>query len=257
MKKFFCLFSLFFLLFYCGDLDRDNPLDPKNPDSSVNRAILTEIFVNDSTGFEYCNHALDAIEHLALREEYKDHLYILEYHLTNRTANWNDLYAQDEFNQRYYSYVPNSDERGIPDAMFNGLTKRVQGASLENINNNYTHAIDALLAHESFFRIEAEKQVSNNLIQLDITVARYGSSGEEDIDLNVVLYEDLDMPRYRFVVRKIFQKQTIPSIKRGEIKSFRFIEQIPEVKNINRLYCLIFLQDQYGSAKEIFQVARF
>lgn len=257
LKKFFYLFLLFFLLFYCGDLDRDNPLDPKNPNSSVDRSILAEIFVNDSTGFEYCNYTLDAIEQLALREEYKDHLYILEYHLTNRTNDWNDLYAQDEFNQRYYSYIPTSNQRGIPDAMFNGLTKRVQGASLENINNNYVIAVDALLGQKGYFRIDAEKQIANNSIQLDVVVARHGSSGEEDIDLNVVLYEDLDTPRHRFVVRKIFQKQTIPSIKQGEIKSFRFVEQLPEVQNINRLFCLVFLQNQYDSNKEVYQVARF
>ncbi|UCE06986.1 MAG: hypothetical protein JSW07_02805, partial [bacterium] len=134
MRKLFLFIILCWFIFDCGDLDRDNPLDPKNPNSSVERAILVELFVNDSTGFEYCSYALDALERLAQREEFKDNLFVLEYHLINRTHNWNDSYALDEFNQRYYQYVPNLNERGIPDAMFNGLVSRVQGASLENID---------------------------------------------------------------------------------------------------------------------------
>lgn len=257
MKKFFPFIIICFLQFNCADLDRDNPLDPKNPNSSMDRAILIELFINDSTGFEYCNYALDAIEQLAQREEFRNNLYVLEYHLTNRTHNWNDIFALDEFNQRYYLYVPNLNERGIPDAMFNGLVKQVQGASFENIDNRYSEAADALLGQKSFFYVEAEKQVSNNSIQLEVTVARYGKSNQENIDLNAILYEDIGTPRHHYVVRKIFQKQTIPEFKHGEIKTFHFSEQVPQINNINNLFMLVFLQDQQSSKKEIFQVAKF
>ena len=251
------MFILLLILIYCADLDRDNPLDPKNPGSSVNRAILVELFVNDSTGFEYCNYALDAIEQLAQREDYRDKLFVLEYHLTNHNANWNDIYASDEFNQRYYEYVPRTSERGIPDAMFNGSVDRVQGASREKIDERYTNVAQALIGQESFFRIDAEKNISNNNMLLDVVVARYGRSAAKDIDLNVILYEDLKAPRHRFVVRKIFQKQSIPFINRGEMKSCQFSEPLPAVEDIDNLYALIFLQHQTGSNKEVFQVAKF
>lgn len=257
MKTIVPFIMLCCLMFGCADLDRDNPLDPKNPNSQVDRAILVELFVNDSTGFEYCNYALDALERLAQREEFKDNLYVLEYHLTNRTQGWNDLYAQDEFNQRYYQYVPSVSERGIPDAMFNGLVKRVQGASLENIDNRCAEAADQLLGQTCFFLIEADKHISNNFIQLEVTVARYGKSDENDIELNAVLYEDLGTPRHQYVARKILQKQTIPRIKHGEIRSFNFSEQLPQVKNINNLFVLVFLQDQQSTKKEVLQVAQF
>lgn len=257
MKRFFPFIIISCLICYCADLDRDNPLDPKNRDSSVNRAILVELFVNDSTGFEYCNYSLDAVERLVQREEYRDQLYVLEYHLTNPTNNWNDIYAQDEFNQRYYYYVPLTSERGIPDAMFNGLVKRVQGASIENIYNRYSSTADSLLGLKGYFRIEAEKKITGGFLNIDVTIAHYGRSKIEDIDLNVILYEDLGAPRYRFVVRKIFQKQTIPVIEAGEVKSFSFAEPLPTVNNTNSLFVLVFLQDQQGSKKEIFQVSRF
>lgn len=257
MRRIFPFIILCYLIFNCADLDRDNPLDPKNPDSSVDRAILVELFVNDSSGFEYCNYALDAIEQLVQRQEYQDNFYVLEYHLTNRASNWNDIYARDEFNQRYYYYVPLTSERGIPDAMFNGLANRVQGASLEQIDNRCSEAAESLLGLKGYFRIEAVKKITNNDLEVSVTVARYGHSDREDIDINVVLYEDLGIPRHRFVVRKLFQKQSIPIIKRGEIKSFNFAEQLPQVNNMNSLFVLVFLQDQRGSEKEVFQVAKF
>ena len=257
MRKLFLFIILCLSIFDCGGLDRDNPLDPKNPNSSVDRAILVELFVNDSSGFEYCSYALDAIERLAQREEFKDNLYVLEYHLTNQTSEWNDEYALNEFNQRYYQYVPNLNERGIPDAMFNGLVRRVQGASLENIDNRYSEAADQFLGQSCYFHIEAEKQISNNFMQLEVTIARYGKSDENNIDLNAILYENIGTARHHYVARKILQKQTIPKIKHGEIKSFHFSEQLPQVNNINNLFVLVFLQDQLGTNKEILQVAKF
>jgi len=67
LKKLCFLSILLVLLFQCGKLDRNNPLDPKNPGADLERTILAELFVNDSTGYEYCNYALDAMEKLAQR----------------------------------------------------------------------------------------------------------------------------------------------------------------------------------------------
>ncbi|HEX9972391.1 MAG TPA: hypothetical protein VGD14_10010 [bacterium] len=257
MKRYFPFIITFLMLARCGDLDRNNPLDPKNPGSETDRAILVELFVNDSTGFEYCNYALDAIEKLSQREEFKNNLFVLEYHLTNRTANWNDGYARDEFNQRYNEYVPLTSERGIPDALFNGALHRIQGASQEKIEERYASAANSLLAQKSYFHIEAGKKIAGNVITVNVDIARFGKSNAEDIDLNVILYEDLKIPRYRFLARKIFQKQTIPDIRHGEVKSFVFSEQLPDIEQINNLFVIIIIQAQNGASKEIFQVARF
>ncbi|MCU0643227.1 MAG: DUF1223 domain-containing protein [bacterium] len=257
MKRYFPFIIAFLLLARCADLDRDNPLDPKNPGSETNRAILVELFINDSTGFEYCNFALDAIEKLSQREEFKNNLFVLEYHLTNRNTNWNDGYARDEFNQRYYEYVPLTSERGIPDALFNGALHRIQGASQEKIEERYASAASSLAGQKSYFHIEAEKKIAGNVITVNVNVARYGTSNAENIDLNVILYEDLKIPRYRFLARKIFQKQTIPSFGHGEVKSFIFSEPLSDIGQIDNLFVIIMVQAQNGASKEIFQVARF
>lgn len=257
MKRFFIFIVVVLLLARCEDLDRNNPLDPKNPNSQIDRATLVEVFVNDSTGFEYCNYALDAIEKLSQREEFKTNFFVVQYHVTNRNANWNDLYARDEFNQRYYEYVPITSERGIPDAMFNGLQNRIQGASLEKIEERYAAAASALSGQKSFFRIEATKKITGNVMSVNVDVARHGRSDAENIDVNVILCEDLKQPRYRYVARKIFQKQSLSIIKRGEAKSFVFAEQLPIIEQIDNLFVIIIIQEQNGTAKEILQAARF
>lgn len=257
MRKYFPFILLFLILSRCGDLDRDNPLDPKNPGSETNRMILAELFVNDDTGFEYCNYALDALEKLSQREEFKTNLLVLEYHLTNQTADWNDEFARDEFNQRYYEYVPTANARGIPDAMFNGLAHRIQGASQEKIEERYSNVANALLEQKSYFHIDAEKRIAGNNISINVDLARYGRSDAENINLNVILYEDLKIPRYRHVVRKIFQNQTIPLIRNGEVKSFVFSEQLPNIAQISNLFFIILVQEQNGTTKEVLQAARF
>ena len=60
MKKYiFHLLVFLIILLRCGNLDRDNALDPKNPNSKANRIILIELFVVENTGYEYCNTALE------------------------------------------------------------------------------------------------------------------------------------------------------------------------------------------------------
>ncbi len=245
------------VLVHCGELERDNPLDPKNPNAAIDQTVAVELFVNDSTGYEFCRFATEAMERLAQQDQYRDKLCVLEYHLTNRSHGWNDIYALDEFNQRYYRYVPISSERGIPDAMFNGLIRRVQGASLENIEQRYLQALVPLLGQSSPFYIQATKKFSSNAIQLDVKLGMYGNRTMENLELNVILYEDLNLPGHRFLVRKILQEQTIPRIRHGDIKSFCFSAPLPEVTNIGNLYAVVLVQDQQSADKEILQAARF
>ena len=60
MKKYILI--LLPLLLNCGSLDRDNLLDPKNPNSNADQVVLVELFVNDNTGYEFCDTVLETIE---------------------------------------------------------------------------------------------------------------------------------------------------------------------------------------------------
>lgn len=257
MKQIASLMIIGLVLVHCGDLERDNPFDPKNPDATIAQTIAVELFVNDSTGFEFCSYATAAIEELAQEANYRDKICVLEYHLTNRVSGWNDSYAMDEFNQRYYEYVPNSSERAIPDAMFNGLTKRVQGASFENIKQRYISALGALVGRTSPFGLQAIKKLSGNSIELDVRLAMYGNGAKENLQLIAVLYEDLNVTGHRYLVRQILPRQTIVRIQHGEIKSFHFSTPLPKYQNATSLYAVVLVQDSQSSKKEILQAASF
>ena len=169
------------LLLNCCSLDRDNLLDPKNPNSNADQVVLVELFVNDNTGYEFCNTALETIEDI----------------------------------------------------------------------------LECLIGKKAYFRIEAEKRIEGNSIDLDVKVARLGSWKRENLNLKAVLYEDMGTHLHRFVVRKIFQHQAINAMKPGEVKSFSFAGQLSNVQNSNAIYALVFVQDQDETTMEIYQAAKF
>jgi len=243
------------LLVSCADLERDNMLDPQNPQSVTERVILVELFVNDSTGYDYCEYAVESMEQICLREENAGKIIALEYHVTK--AGWNDALALNEANQRYHEYVPTTDKRGIPDAFFNGLEVRVQGASEENIYNRYSDAVDQLLGDSGYFLIEAEKTTTGTVIDLDVTIARLGNSDKTDLSVNAIVYENRETPGQRFIVKKILPRQIISRFDSGQVKNFSFSAVMSPNDTMERMKVAVFLQDQGSSNRAIYQVAQF
>jgi len=243
------------LFFCCCNLDRDNLLDPKNPNSNTNQITLVELFVNDNTGYEFCDTALEAIEEIAENESYKNKILILEYHIKKNELD--DSYALTQCYERYVKYEPLQSNRGIPDAFFNGKINRVWGASKDKVKDRYETILEDLIGKKAYFRIEAQKNIEGNSIELDVNIARLGTRKKSNLNVLVVLYEDLSTNRHRHVVRKIFQHQAINSIKGGEVKSFQFTGHLSNVQNINEVYALVFMQDQDETTMEVYQVAKF
>ncbi|MBC8184709.1 hypothetical protein H8E88_26750 [candidate division KSB1 bacterium] len=256
MKKyiFHLLLSLTFLL-YCGNLDRDNVLDPKNPNSKANRVVLVELFVVENTGYEYCNTALDGLEELCESDNYRGKVLLLEYHL--KKDNLNDSFALPQCYDRYVEYEPVQSDRGIPDAFFNGKIERVQGASLDKAGARYDDVLTGLTGKKSYFRFEVNKQVEGNSIDLDVKVIRLGRNKKQDLNLFVVLYEDIETDLHHYVVKKIFQPQTINSIEPGEVKSFYFSDHLISIQKMENIHAVVFIQDQNETTMEVYQAAKF
>lgn len=256
MKQFILkILAVFMLALACADLERDNVLDPLNPRSFTERAVVVELFVNDSTGFEYCDYAIETIEEISLRDENEEKLFVLEYHLTN--TGWNDKFALNECNQRYHEYIPTTGQRGIPDAFFNGLSQRVQGASEENVYSRYSAVVDQFIDDKGYFIVEGVKEIVNNSLNLEVTIARLGNSEKKNLTVNVVAFEDLGNMGQRYVVRKIFPRQSISSFDSGQVKNFNFSATVSNVQNFDQLYVLVFVQDQNSASREIYQAAKF
>ncbi len=248
------IFLFLIFVFSCADLERDNILDPKNPNSKVERINLAEIFVNDSTGYPYCEHALQALDEIRDMEQYNDNLLVLEYHV--ESEKWNDPFEIEGALQRYHRYVADPTSRGIPDVFFNGAENRVQGATSENVKNRYLETLGNFTETDAFFRLEGVKTIENDELQLDLQVARLGDRDAKDVLLQAIIIENLGVPLHRSVVRKILSPITISELTGGTVRSFTFSSPLPEETDPSRIFVVVFIQKN-DVGWEVFQAKKF
>ncbi|MDM7924458.1 MAG: hypothetical protein QUS35_00390 [bacterium] len=111
-------FAALLLLCAACELPRDNPLDPRNPDSRRPKRILIEAFVNMRTGEPFDGYAIEALD--SLESVYGDRVAVIEYHrnaggfVTPLHRSENDiLYGR-------YLAAAGSDNRGVPDVFVDG-----------------------------------------------------------------------------------------------------------------------------------------
>ncbi|MDZ7344265.1 MAG: hypothetical protein ONA90_07095, partial [candidate division KSB1 bacterium] len=162
------IFGCVLLLWACEDLERNNPLDPKNPNSERARVIFVEAFVNDSTPFSAL--ALAALDSLAAAFS-PAQLIVVEHHLPSST--YADPHALPESADRYRDFMVS--DAVVPDVFFNGSLGRVLGASsVQTALTRYRTAVQSRLGEISHFTIEAQKSVWAANLTIDVTVARLG-----------------------------------------------------------------------------------
>ncbi len=231
----------------CEDLERNNPLDPRNPRSERSRVTFIEAFINDATPFS--PFALTALDSLALAFAF-DEIIIAEHHLPS--ASFNDAYALQESADRYQSLAPA--DRGVPDVFLNGTTVRLQGASNSHMAlRRYRSALQNELGKISHFTIAAKKSISATGIEVNATIARLGDVPFTQFAVVAMIAEDLGMAGHRQVVRKIFAPEVVSSIDAGETKSFRFAAGLTGVQNAARLQAVVLLEDRGNSSREVLQ----
>jgi len=259
LNKIWLMFLLLLFIFLgCDDLERDNLLDPKNARGYTDQQILVELFVNDSTGFDYCEQALIALEQISESAEFKNRICVIEYHLDLTSVGFSDPLGLAVCNDRYHQYVPNRNDRGVPDAFFNGLTNRVQGASsMQQIKNHYLEVLNNLTGKKSYFKIEASKNIVGASIEIEAKIARLGNSGKDDVTVQVVLFDDRGLQGQRNVVRNIFPAQSIQRINAGEVRTMQFSGNVGELDNPASVYTLIIIQNQHDVSKPVYQVVKF
>ncbi|MBN1352939.1 hypothetical protein JXJ21_26350 [candidate division KSB1 bacterium] len=210
------------LLIVACDLDRTNPLDPKNPDSYRSMPIVAEVFVNDDIAIqnEYCDYALTAIENLS--DSYtREQLMIVEYHLPYQTKPDNDPNISDNFIPLYESYAPVPDERGLPDIFLNGTSQRIQGASsLPTVQERLKASLASESGKKSYLTIEASLSQSGSNYSISGKIARLGKDDLANAEITAVLIEDLSRENAHFVARFLFSSQTITNLKHSESLDF-------------------------------------
>jgi len=240
--------GLMLMLCGCEELARDNPLDPKNPQSERSRVIFIEAFVNEATPFS--PFALAALDSLALSFSRED-VIIVEHHLPSAT--YTDPNALPESLTRYGDLT--AVDPAVPDVFFNGSSTRVQGASsVQTAFARYRSTVDRALGLVSHFTIEARKRTSGSTINVEATIARLGDDGFSQFTVRAIVWEDLDGAQRHRIVRKIFSPETFSGIEPGEKRAVAFNAQLPPAVNPQRTAAAVFIEQNTGAGREVLQV---
>lgn len=209
------------LVLGCTDIPRDNPLDPKNPNSIRPRIVALDVFVNTGNNFNYNQYVLSALDQL--KQKYAGQITIAEYH-RNVPGNIDSLHlVENEFLYNNYveAYAP--DTKGVPDVFFNGIDGRVQGASsVASAALRLEEALQTLLLQNSFFTLEPQMTISEDQLNLSVKLARLGTDPAENILVKAILIEKIDDQFLKRVVRLILKSDIIPAISAGEVITLQF-----------------------------------
>lgn len=208
------------LIMGCEDLERTNPLDPKNENSIRGETVLIEAFVNESGG-SLIESSVKALERLL--GDYGNGSFIyLEHHIEKTSGT--DPWALDASLSRYLALEPMQSAQALPDVWFNGdPDTRVQGASdTETCYQRYKPVLEAGLARQCYFTIEPEAHIQGSRIHISAEIAKLGSSRATDITVVVAILEQITTERttVRNIVRAWVPVKTIGELDAGEITSF-------------------------------------
>jgi len=228
----------------------DFQLIPLSQETQENqRVVMVELFVAPTC--PNCPNAKDAMAQLL--EQYGfDKLVVLEEYGwdVSEYTGWATAETIDRF--KWYT-----DSLGIsrhtPDAYFNGL----------NQNNNYKAAIDKELAKAPKIKISASSSVdtTNLTVSINGSIENISSDNLADLVVGAMIYENSvylgsEGKNVDHVVRDIITSEEIVSFTPGAIQEFSLPSEIlNNVKNMNNIHVVVYVQAPNSSTKEILQAA--
>ncbi len=219
------LLSFFGLLLACGDIPRDNPLDPKNPDSYCAQKIVIEAFVNTGNPYPYNQYMLVALDSLA--DLYPEQLVIAEYH-RNTEQYLDSLHLnENELLYQHYLQVLGSSLKAVPDVFINGVEQHVQGASsVQSALFRLQQAVLSDFTKNSYFTMELSYQLHGTKIIPVVTLARLGREEATNILLKAIIIARQDELYHKRTVRGSTKSGLIPTLSPGDFKTI----ELPELE---------------------------
>ena len=222
------------------------------------RVVMVELFVAPTC--PNCPKAKDAMAQLL--EQYGfDKLVVLEeygWDIEPDYTGWATAETIDRF--KWYA-----DSLGIsrhtPDTYFNGLNQSVH-YNASNYNN-YKAAIDKELAEAPKIKISASSSVdtTNLTVSINGSIENISSENLTGLVVGVMIYEDSvylgsEGKNVNHVVRDIITSEEIVSFTSGAIQEFNLSSEIlNNVKNMNNIHVVVYVQAPNSSTKEILQAA--
>lgn len=249
MKYNLILFMITFIFLGTGCdhvlLERDNALDPKNPDSKRDKTILVEVFVNNNIANSA--YSLEAAEKL-MEDDYSGKLVLLEYHIHNASPDAYSAQAVDMLELLDRLDLVNSNRTtAVPDIYINGFYEAardngIQGASSVEIASNRLGKIIDNESGPAYFTIEGSVTRANPA-SINVTIARLGKSGAYNCKVKAAIIESYDENYHKYVVRDLMPEQAL-DIGNGStiLKTFQS-STLPEQTDINRLSGVVWIED--------------
>jgi hypothetical protein len=239
-----------FFLLNCGNLDRDNPLDPQNPEGERNRLAVIEVFINDSDG-EIIQSAVDGI--LQLTREYgTGKVALLEHHIEK--SHGTDVYALETSLQRYLCYTLDSPQ-GLPHLFFDGPQHQALGAFDKDIAyQRYRSELEQRLSQPAHFTIEGSVQLVAGRAHVRAEVARLGNEDAKNINIYAIISEPV-FGDEREVVRHIELLESYSALKKHQVVEVDKMFSIQSNISQSKSKCVIIIQD--SNTFEIHQSAVF
>ena len=235
-----CIPVFLTVLLTCADLERSNPLDPKNPESVGERTVLVEAFVNNSGSEPVINSALNALDRL-LREYGSQSFVYLEHHIEKTPGT--DPDALESSLARYVSYEPVTNRQGLPDVFFDGSIRRIQGASDADIAySRYSESLEQRLSVPSDFTVEAMATLREDHIHVAADIARLGRGETDDVMIYVTAVERLSDSQ-RQIVRLFIPAKMVGNIKSAEIESVEAEIPVHSDWQLDRTHVVLIVQN--------------
>jgi len=221
------------------------PITPSEgePEPS-DRVVMIELFM--AIECSYCKIVEPILEQLVEEYGYEQTV------LVEEAVNWSE-YTTPEISERYDWYLPPpSDDRGIPNILFNGLNENwIHGSSnYQNIKNK----IDAELAKGAKIIITASRNSDTNSTIISGTIENVSDSSLSNLEINGMIFIEREEENLKYSVTDIFeeQKDEIDTLALGEIYEFSFTLESVNWTN-EGLHGVIFVQAPNSPTKEILQ----
>jgi hypothetical protein len=185
----------------CTDLERTNPVDPKNEKSMTESVVLIEAFVNTFNDTLYNQWMLSALNEID--QLYNDRILIAEYHRNVSDPKFDDPHSDIRYEELYNTYLSafSGSVKGVPDVFIQGINGRVQGASAtDDARDRVAAIVNPILETVNEYYIEGEVNQTSSGLEVLVRAARLGNKALGDARLRFIFLRAADQNLLRNVV---------------------------------------------------------
>jgi hypothetical protein len=224
------------------NIPRDNPLDPKNPDSSRPRKMMIEAFINLETDFPYDGFMAAALDSLV--KLYPDQVLVAEYYRNVQNDTTHYCLSGNEILYEHYLEIFGTKTKCVPDVFVNGTEARIRGASsVESALFRLQQIVSPRMSQICKFSMEMKYSIANNQILLVVTLVKLGDEDAQNLLIKTVMISRKDALHRRVVTASV-KSQRIEQLLYGEIQKIDLPSMQVDFSVENEMIAVLCDQDE-------------